>query len=80
MYIDPLNVRVPIQTPYAFIDGELHSDPSALTHFLGSETKPLRDAHFSCMDRSFEKARRVRRMAVSAGKERLRRQLKGRGA
>lgn len=79
MHINPLNVNPPIQTPYAFADGELHSDPCALTHFMGSESKPPRRGNVSCMDRHFEKARRVARLAVKAGKERQRRALKGRG-
>ena len=79
MYVNPLNVTIPTQTPYAFADGELHSDPTALTHFIGAERRAPRRDQASCLDRRFEKARRVAKMAERAGKERQRRARKGRG-
>lgn len=79
MYVNPLNVHVPIQAPYRFSDGELHSDPNDLNYYLGAERIPKDRTRASSLERCFDKARRVKRLAANGNKERSRRLAKGRG-
>lgn len=70
MKINLKNLTSPGQRPYAFADGKLHSDPSALAHCLASmyvnHVKP------SAYTRGFEKAQRLQRLAKRANKDRKR--------
>lgn len=73
MKINLKNLTSPAQRPCTFVDGKLHSDPSALAHCLASMyvnyDKP------SAYTRGFEKAQRfqrLQRLAERANKDRKR--------
>ena len=74
MRIHPDNLNIPTQTPYGFCDGQLHSDPKALTTYFGSMSRRLRPSdQASCDSRNLEKAHRLQRLAAKARKDRQRR-------
>lgn len=71
MHINSDNLHVPTQTAYEFVDGELHSDPSALTNFFAAHERQDR-TRTNLYTRSYEKAKRLQRMAERARKDRQR--------
>ena len=74
MRINPQNLSIPTQTPYGFCDGELHSDPKALTTYFGSMSRRLRPSdQLKCDSRNLQKAHRLQRLAAKARKDRQRR-------
>ena len=71
MHINSDNLHIPTQTAYDFVDGELHSDPSALTNYYAAQERQDR-TRTNCYVRSYEKAKRLQRMAERARKNRQR--------
>ena len=68
------NISIPVQTAYGFCDGQLHSDPNALTAYYGAQNaRATRKQEMGCLTRSYEKAQRLQRLVARAYKERQRR-------
>ena len=73
MRINTNNLIIPGHSAYDFCDGQLHSDPSALTNYLAVQSRKTAHAKADCFTRSYEKAQRLQRMAERARKDRSRR-------
>lgn len=71
VHINSDNLQVPTQTAYEFVDGELHSDPLALLNYFAAQESQDR-TRTNCYTRSYEKAKRLQRMAERARKDRQR--------
>ena len=71
MRINPNNFIIPSQTAYDFVDGELHSDPSALTNYFAAQQRHDH-TRTHVYTRSYEKAKRLARMAERSRKARQR--------
>lgn len=71
MHINSDNLQVATQTTYDFIDGQLHSDPSALINYFAAQERQDH-TRTNCYTRSYEKAKRLQRMAERSRKDRQR--------
>lgn len=67
MRINTRNIKAPTQTPYAFADGVLHSDPAALANYFAAGMRKPALNHYT---RAYEKAQRLQRMAERSRKNR----------
>jgi len=70
MRINSHNLIVPSHSTYDFCDGQLHSDPSALTNYLAAQSRKTPRRLTDCLFRSRAKAQRLQRMAERALKDR----------
>lgn len=73
MRINLEKITAPKQSGYSFCDGELDSDPIAISHYFGNDKALNKGSRKRGMyDRQYEKARRQERMAKRAAKARQR--------
>lgn len=64
MHVHANTLKIARQNRYAFVDGELHSDPMALSNFLAHSAKNRN----SPLARLYEKSKRNARLAARAAK------------
>lgn len=72
MRISTNNLTIPSHCAYDFCDGQLHSDPTALSNYLANQVRKTPRSRSDCYTRSYEKAQRLQRIAERARKSRSR--------